>query len=109
MRISTNAHASADRLQYVDRIVAELGLSVMQFDHLATYSDTTRPGITRLVFTERDMEARDYIKGLMKEAGLTVREDIMGNTFGRWEGSDPTAGIQSPLQHNMPVWKGMHP
>ena len=77
----------------------------MQFDHLATYSDTTRPGITRLVFTERDMEAREYIKGLMKEAGLTVREDIMGNTFGRWKGSDPTAGIKFPLQHNMPVWK----
>ena len=63
-----------------------------QFDHLATYSDTVRPGITRLVFTERDMEARVYIKGLMKEAGLVVREDIMGNTFGRWEGSDPKAG-----------------
>ena len=91
---------SAGRLQHVDRRFAELGFSVMQFDHLATYSDTTRPGITRLVFTERDMEAREYIKGLMKEAGLTVREDIMGNTFGHWKGSDPTAGIQSPLQHS---------
>ena len=45
-----------------------------------------------MVFTERDMEAREYIKGLMKEAGLTVREDVMGNTFGHWEGSDPKAG-----------------
>ena len=29
----------------------------------------------------------------MKEAGLTIREDIMGNTFARWEGSDPQAGV----------------
>ena len=71
-----------------------------QFDHLATYSDTVRPGITRLVFTERDMEARVYIKGLMKEAGLVVREDIMGNTFGRWEGSDPKAGRNFGLPYN---------
>lgn len=65
----------------------------MQFNHLATYSYCSRPGVTRLVFTERDVEARAYIKGLMKEAGLTVREDVMGNTFGRWEGSDSGAGL----------------
>lgn len=28
----------------------------------------------------------------MTAAGLTVREDPMGNIFGRWEGSDPNAG-----------------
>ena len=39
------------------------------------------------------MEAREYIKGLMKEAGLIIREDVMGNTFGEWEGSDPKAGV----------------
>lgn len=33
-----------------------------------------------------------YVKGLMAEAGLSVREDGMGNIFGRWHGSDPTAG-----------------
>ena len=78
----------------------------MQFDHLATYSDTVRPGITRLVFTERDMEARVYIKGLMKEAGLAVREDIMGNTFGRWEGSDPKAGAILACLATKLAWQG---
>lgn len=38
------------------------------------------------------MEARDVLKKWMREAGLSVREDVMGNTFGRWEGSDSTAG-----------------
>ena len=78
----------------------------MQFDHLATYSDTVRPGITRLVFTERDMEARVYIKGLMTEAGLTVREDIMGNIFGRWEGSDPKAGTIMACPGAISAWQG---
>jgi ureidoglycolate amidohydrolase len=64
----------------------------MQFDHLATISDHERPGITRLVFTERDVEARSYIKQLMTDAGLAIREDVMGNTFGRWEGSDSSSG-----------------
>jgi acetylornithine deacetylase/succinyl-diaminopimelate desuccinylase-like protein len=33
-----------------------------------------------------------YVKELMTAAGLTVREDPMGNIFGRWEGTDPNAG-----------------
>lgn len=35
---------------------------------------------------------RRHIKGLMQKAGLSVREDVMGNIFGRWEGSQPGAG-----------------
>ena len=33
-----------------------------------------------------------HIKGLMEEAGLAVREDVMGNIYGRWQGSDASAG-----------------
>lgn len=33
-----------------------------------------------------------YIKQLMRDAGLSIREDAMGNIFGRLEGSDPEAG-----------------
>jgi hypothetical protein len=33
-----------------------------------------------------------HIKGLMRRAGLAVREDAMGNIFGRWQGSQPGAG-----------------
>lgn len=34
---------------------------------------------------------RRYVEMLMKDAGLTIREDPMGNIFGRWEGADPEA------------------
>lgn len=31
-----------------------------------------------------------YVKSLMSEAGLSIREDAIGNIFGRWEGSEPS-------------------
>ena len=56
-------------------------------------TDPTPPepsrAVTRIVFTRRDMQARAYLKGLAAEAGLQVREDAVGNTFFRWEGSEP--------------------
>lgn len=29
----------------------------------------------------------------MKDAGLKIRVDAVGNTFGLWEGTDPHSGI----------------
>jgi ureidoglycolate amidohydrolase len=46
--------------------------------------------VTRIVFTARDLEARAWLKKLATDAGFSVREDAIGNTFLRWEGSDPT-------------------
>jgi hypothetical protein len=31
----------------------------------------------------------------MSQAGLSIREDAMGNIFGRLEGTDPAAGATS--------------
>ncbi|HXB61548.1 MAG TPA: M20 family metallo-hydrolase [Acidobacteriaceae bacterium] len=45
--------------------------------------------VTRVVFSENDMKARAWLKGLAKDAGLKVREDAVGNTFIRLEGSHP--------------------
>ncbi|CAM8936813.1 unnamed protein product [Rhodiola kirilowii] len=72
-----------------------LGLSVdsqslqKQIDELATFSNTPAPSVTRILYTENDVLARRYIKNLMKNSGLTVREDAVGNIFGRWDGSQP--------------------
>ena len=47
-------------------------------------------GVTRLSFTQEDVEAREAVKGIMsEELGLAVRVDPIGNIFGRWEGIDP--------------------
>ncbi|CAM6011897.1 unnamed protein product [Sphagnum balticum] len=60
-----------------------------QIDELSSFSDTPAPSVTRILFTENDVAARRYVKGAMKEVGLLVREDAIGNIFGRWEGSIP--------------------
>lgn len=67
----------------IDRLANELG-------HLATLSDCSQPppAVTRVVFTETDLQARAYLRSLYEDAGLQVRVDPIGNTFVRWVGSD---------------------
>ncbi|MGD0732632.1 MAG: M20 family metallo-hydrolase [Terracidiphilus sp.] len=56
---------------------------------LARISEGEPPVVTRVVFSEADRRARAYVKGLCSAAGLTVREDAIGNTFARWQGREP--------------------
>lgn len=67
----------------IDGLVAEL-LALGQI------SEAEPPVVTRVVFSEADMRARAYVKKLCTSAGLTLREDAIGNTFATWEGSDPS-------------------
>jgi N-carbamoyl-L-amino-acid hydrolase len=60
-----------------------------QLDALAAISSEVAPAVTRIVFSEADLRARDFVKGLCREAGLEIREDAVGNTFARWRGSEP--------------------
>jgi len=64
---------------------------VGQLTKLAEFTDDPNPAVTRVLFTKQDMLARSYVKELMREAGLTVREDTVGNIFGRWEGQKSEA------------------
>src|SRR3984957_13025434 len=65
-----------------DRLAAEL-------DALGAISQAEPPVVTRVVFTEADLRGREYVKQLCREAGLSVREDAVGNTFARWDGTSP--------------------
>ena len=65
-----------------ERIVRELA-------ELATFSTTPVPSVTRIVFTEPDLEARVWLKDLCKQGGLAIREDAVGNMFARWSGAEP--------------------
>lgn len=62
---------------------------LQELEQLADHSDTPKPSITRVVFTQPDMGARAYLEGLCEGAGLSVRADGLGNIFARWEGSEP--------------------
>jgi ureidoglycolate amidohydrolase len=60
-----------------------------EIDTLATFSDTEAPAVTRIVFSEQDSQARAWLKESFLEAGLTIREDAVGNTFARLTGTKP--------------------
>jgi N-carbamoyl-L-amino-acid hydrolase len=62
-----------------------------EIDDLSLISEATPPVVTRVLYSEADMKGRAFVKNLFREAGLTVREDAIGNTFARWEGKDKTA------------------
>ena len=67
-----------------DRIVREL-------ERLAGFSDAPAPAVTRIVFSEQDLRARQWFRALCEDAGLAVRVDAVGNTFARWVGEDDAA------------------
>ena len=66
----------------IDGVIAEL-------QALAQISEAQPPVVTRIVFSEADLRARAYVKSLCAEAGLTITEDAIGNTFALWQGADP--------------------
>ncbi|SUC46572.1 N-carbamoyl-L-amino acid hydrolase [Providencia stuartii] len=57
-------------------------------EQLAEFTATPGQGTTRMSYSEQDKQARDYIKQQMRALGLQVREDAIGNIYGRLEGSE---------------------
>lgn len=54
---------------------------------LGQFTATPGKGTTRLTYSKEDRHARDYLIKKMKEYGLTVREDGLGNIFGKLDGT----------------------
>jgi N-carbamoyl-L-amino-acid hydrolase len=76
-----------------------IGGLITELQRLAEISEADPPVVTRVVFSEADRRARAYVKGLCADAGLFVTEDAVGNTFARWQGSEP---------HLAPIGTGSH-
>src|SRR5438128_8614140 len=58
-------------------------------DELGRIGETPRGGLTRLALTDEDKRGRDWIVARMREAGLRVTVDQMGNIFGERPGAEP--------------------
>ncbi|CQR47159.1 Hydantoin utilization protein C [Paraliobacillus sp. PM-2] len=58
---------------------------------IATFTSTPGKGTSRLTYSKEDLQARNYIKEQMKASGLNVKEDGLGNIFGKLVGSNPDA------------------
>src|SRR6202166_1815346 len=67
-----------------DRLLSDI-------EALAAISDADPPAVTRIVFAPSDLKARAWLRARCEEAGLTVRQDAIGNMFARWNGSGPAA------------------
>ncbi len=59
-----------------------------EIDELALISENPPPVVTRVLFSEADLRARELVKKWCREAGLILREDAVGNIFARWEGKN---------------------
>ncbi len=58
------------------------------FEALGRIGETPNGGLTRLALTDEDKRARDQMVAWMKEAGLRVSVDQMGNIFGERPGTE---------------------
>ncbi len=60
-----------------------------RIQELSEFGANPEGGVSRVAFSEADIGGREYIKGLMEQAGLDVRLDTAGNIIGKRQGSNP--------------------
>ena len=56
---------------------------------LSQFGRTPEGGISRVAYSDADLDGRAYAMGLMRQAGLDVTIDFAGNILGRHRGIDP--------------------
>jgi N-carbamoyl-L-amino-acid hydrolase len=57
-------------------------------ERLAQFGKNPEGGVSRVAYSDADRLGREYVTGLMREAGLEVVVDAAGNLLGRRAGSD---------------------
>lgn len=68
------------------KLSADVGKLLMQrIEQLATLSESEQ-GLTRRFATPEHRQANDLVASWMKQAGMSVQEDAIGNITGRYEG-----------------------
>ena len=77
-----------------------------RLSELAEIGKQESGGVTRLSYTDEERSAKNLVTSFMQEAGLAVREDAVGNLFGRREGQDPNAPAVLVGSHVDSVYDG---
>src|SRR6266702_4496129 len=60
---------------------------------LSAFGANREGGVSRVAFSDADVEGRKYIGSLMEKAGLKVRVDAAGNIIGYREGRNPNLPV----------------
>ncbi len=59
-----------------------------EIEKVSTFGALINGGVTRLAFSAEEKNARDYIKSLIDEIGMSIREDAIGNIFATLKGDE---------------------
>ena len=86
--------------------MADGGRLWRRLSELAEIGKQESGGVTRLSFTREERAAKNLVASYMQEAGLTAREDAVGNLFGRREGRNPDAPAVLVGSHVDSVYDG---
>ena len=70
-----------------------------EIEALAKISEAEPPVVTRIVFSPADLRARAWLRERCQAAGLSIRQDAVGNTFARWTGFDSAAAAVGTGSH----------
>jgi N-carbamoyl-L-amino-acid hydrolase len=62
-------------------------------DERERIGETPRGGLTRLALSDEDRRGRDWMVGRMREAGLRVAIDQVGNIFGERAGAEALSPV----------------
>src|SRR5438874_13116599 len=60
---------------------------------LSEFGANREGGVSRVAFSDADVEGRKYIRSLMEKAGLKARVDAAGNIIGHREGRNPNLPV----------------
>ena len=82
------------------------GRIARDLEHLKQFTATPGNGCTRLPFTKEARKAVEYLKELMTESGLDVREDAAGNVIGVLKGEDSELPCVMMGSHYDSVYNG---
>ena len=61
---------------------------IQHLESLSEYGKNPQGGVSRVAYTAADRAGREYVMGLMREAGLAVSIDVAGNLVGTRVGTD---------------------
>lgn len=73
---------------------------------LGQFGANAEGGVSRVAFSAADIAGREYVKSLMRDAGLDVSIDTAGNIIGRRVGTDPSLPVIMTGSHIDSVPKG---
>lgn len=89
--------APSDLRRVADAVDGERVLR--RLDELARLGGQADGGVTRIAFSQEEVDARELVAEWMTEAGLGVRFDWFGNTFGSVDSNAPLARVSMSGSH----------